>query len=150
MKRWTCGIVHILIFFDSVRLEFLDCLILHVELSRCWFADRVVMARAIREYYDRTGYRVGFKPAGGIRTAKQAIEWQILMKEEQKKKMSAPDRRELIDRQRPVVDPPPVRAARHSRFGVYRPPAAANDNDLGLLRGSNCSPHGPFLVRGGR
>jgi deoxyribose-phosphate aldolase len=42
----------------------------------------VVMARAIREYHERTGYRVGFKPAGGIRSAKQAIEWQILMKEE--------------------------------------------------------------------
>jgi deoxyribose-phosphate aldolase len=41
-----------------------------------------VMVRAIRDYYERTGYRVGFKPAGGIRTAKQALEWQILMKEE--------------------------------------------------------------------
>lgn len=42
----------------------------------------LVMARAIREYHERTGYRVGFKPAGGIRTAKQALEWLILMKEE--------------------------------------------------------------------
>ncbi len=41
-----------------------------------------VMTRAIRDYYERTGYRVGFKPAGGIRTAKQATEWEILMKEE--------------------------------------------------------------------
>jgi len=41
-----------------------------------------VMVRAIRDYYERTGYRVGFKPAGGIRTAKQALEWLILMKEE--------------------------------------------------------------------
>jgi deoxyribose-phosphate aldolase len=41
-----------------------------------------VMTRAIGDYRDRTGYRVGFKPAGGIRTAKQAIEWEILMKEE--------------------------------------------------------------------
>lgn len=41
-----------------------------------------VMTRAIRDYHDQTGYRVGFKPAGGIRTAKQAIEWEILMKEE--------------------------------------------------------------------
>ena len=38
--------------------------------------------RAIREYHERTGYRVGFKPAGGIRTAKQALDWLILMKEE--------------------------------------------------------------------
>lgn len=42
----------------------------------------LVMVRAIREYYERTGYRVGFKPAGGIRTAKQALDWLILMKEE--------------------------------------------------------------------
>lgn len=42
----------------------------------------LVMARAIRDYYVQTGYRVGFKPAGGIRTAKQSLEWLILMKEE--------------------------------------------------------------------
>lgn len=42
----------------------------------------VVMTRAIREYREQTGYRVGFKPAGGIRTAAQAVQWQILMKEE--------------------------------------------------------------------
>ena len=42
----------------------------------------LVMLRMIRDYYQKTGYKVGFKPAGGIRTAKQALEWQILMKEE--------------------------------------------------------------------
>jgi deoxyribose-phosphate aldolase len=42
----------------------------------------LTMARAIREYCDRTGHKVGFKPAGGIRTAKDAIAWLILMKEE--------------------------------------------------------------------
>ncbi|MCC7231157.1 MAG: deoxyribose-phosphate aldolase [Fimbriimonadaceae bacterium] len=42
----------------------------------------LVMVRAIREYFDRTGYRVGYKPAGGIRTAKQSLDWLILMKEE--------------------------------------------------------------------
>ena len=42
----------------------------------------LVMVRAIREYYQRTGYKVGYKPAGGIRKAKQAIEWLILIKEE--------------------------------------------------------------------
>jgi deoxyribose-phosphate aldolase len=41
-----------------------------------------VMVRAIRDYHERTGYRVGFKPAGGIRTAKQALDWEFLMKEE--------------------------------------------------------------------
>ncbi|HEV2581113.1 MAG TPA: deoxyribose-phosphate aldolase [Ktedonobacteraceae bacterium] len=42
----------------------------------------VVMTRAIRDYRERTGYMVGFKPAGGIRTAKQSLDWLILMKEE--------------------------------------------------------------------
>src|SRR5258706_16028268 len=42
----------------------------------------LVMVRAIREYYERSGYKVGFKPAGGIRTAKQSLDWLILMKEE--------------------------------------------------------------------
>jgi deoxyribose-phosphate aldolase len=42
----------------------------------------LVMVRAIRDYFERTGIRVGFKPAGGIRTAKQSLDWLILMKEE--------------------------------------------------------------------
>jgi deoxyribose-phosphate aldolase len=42
----------------------------------------LVMTRAIREYANQTGYAVGFKPAGGIRTAKQSIEWLSLMKDE--------------------------------------------------------------------
>ena len=42
----------------------------------------LTMVRTIREYYEETGFKVGFKPAGGIRSAKQAIEWMILMKEE--------------------------------------------------------------------
>ena len=42
----------------------------------------LVMTRAIREYALQTGMAVGFKPAGGIRTAKQSIEWLALMKEE--------------------------------------------------------------------
>ena len=42
----------------------------------------VVMCRMIREYFEQTGYAVGFKPAGGIRTAKTALEFLYLMKEE--------------------------------------------------------------------
>ena len=42
----------------------------------------LVMLRMIRDYHQKTVNKVGFKPAGGIRTAKQALEWQILMKEE--------------------------------------------------------------------
>jgi deoxyribose-phosphate aldolase len=42
----------------------------------------LVMVRALRDYGARTGQRIGFKPAGGMKTAKDAIAWQILMKEE--------------------------------------------------------------------
>src|ERR1700687_5061630 len=42
----------------------------------------LVMTRAIREYGQETGMSVGFKPAGGIRTARQSTEWLALMKEE--------------------------------------------------------------------
>jgi len=42
----------------------------------------LVMTRAIREYAMESGMAVGFKPAGGIRTAKQSVEWLSLMKEE--------------------------------------------------------------------
>lgn len=42
----------------------------------------LVMVRAIRDYYERTGFKVGFKPAGGISKAKDAITWLILIKEE--------------------------------------------------------------------
>lgn len=42
----------------------------------------LVMTRAIRDYWSRTGYKVGFKPAGGISKAKAALQWQALMHEE--------------------------------------------------------------------
>ncbi|CAL1567353.1 unnamed protein product [Knipowitschia caucasica] len=42
----------------------------------------VVMSRAIRDYYIITGHKVGFKPAGGIRTADDALLWLVLVKEE--------------------------------------------------------------------
>jgi deoxyribose-phosphate aldolase len=42
----------------------------------------LVMVRALRAYGERTGYQIGFKPAGGLRTAKDAMNWLILMKEE--------------------------------------------------------------------
>ena len=42
----------------------------------------LVMIRAIRDHLARTDVRVGFKPAGGIRSAKQALDWLVLVKEE--------------------------------------------------------------------
>ena len=40
------------------------------------------MVRGRRDYGSLTGHRIGFKPAGGMKSAKDAIAWQILMKEE--------------------------------------------------------------------
>jgi deoxyribose-phosphate aldolase len=42
----------------------------------------LVMARVIRAYRERTGFAAGLKPAGGIRAAKQALDWLLLMKDE--------------------------------------------------------------------
>jgi deoxyribose-phosphate aldolase len=51
----------------------------------------LVMVRMIREYYESTGYAVGYKPAGGIRTAKNALEYLFLMKEELGNRWLKPD-----------------------------------------------------------
>ncbi|KAM4035985.1 LOW QUALITY PROTEIN: deoxyribose-phosphate aldolase [Anomaloglossus baeobatrachus] len=52
------------------------------ESVNATFPVALVMVRAIRDYYWRTGVKVGFKPAGGIRSAKEALVWLSLMKEE--------------------------------------------------------------------
>jgi deoxyribose-phosphate aldolase len=41
----------------------------------------LVMLEAIRDYYEETGVRIGMKPAGGIRTAKQALHYLVMLKE---------------------------------------------------------------------
>ena len=52
------------------------------ESVNATFPVALVMLRAIRDYYQQTGYKIGFKPAGGIRSAKDALSWLALMKEE--------------------------------------------------------------------
>ena len=42
----------------------------------------IVMTRAIRDYERKTGVSVGFKPAGGIRTSKQALEYLAVVRQE--------------------------------------------------------------------
>jgi deoxyribose-phosphate aldolase len=51
----------------------------------------LVMARMIREYSEQTGYAVGFKPAGGIRSAKNVLEYMYLMKDELGDRWLRPD-----------------------------------------------------------
>ncbi len=51
----------------------------------------LVMVRAIREYFDETGHIVGYKPAGGISSAKLATQYLALMKEELGHRWLQPD-----------------------------------------------------------
>jgi deoxyribose-phosphate aldolase len=52
------------------------------EPTNATLANSLIMVRAARDYFDRTGWMIGFKPAGGIRTAKQSLDWLALIKEE--------------------------------------------------------------------
>ena len=52
------------------------------EPSNATLPVGLVMSRAIRDYAEQTGMAVGFKAAGGIRTAKQSTDWLTMMKEE--------------------------------------------------------------------
>lgn len=52
------------------------------EIVNATLPVALIMCRCIRDHAERTGYRVGFKPAGGIRSARQAIDLLLLMKEE--------------------------------------------------------------------
>ncbi len=61
------------------------------EAANATLPYALVMARMIRAYHERTGYAVGFKPAGGIRSAKNALEYLILMKEELGDRWLRPD-----------------------------------------------------------
>ena len=51
----------------------------------------LTMTRQIRDYFERTGYRVGYKPAGGISKAKDALTYLALIKEELGNRWLEPD-----------------------------------------------------------
>jgi deoxyribose-phosphate aldolase len=51
----------------------------------------LAMVRQIREYERASGFKVGYKPAGGIRTAKQSLDYLLLMKEELGERWLQPD-----------------------------------------------------------
>ena len=51
----------------------------------------LTMVRALRDYGELTGFEIGFKPAGGLKTAKDAMNWLILMKEELGRRWLEPD-----------------------------------------------------------
>lgn len=61
------------------------------ESVNATLAFSLVMVRQIREYLGRTGHAVGYKPAGGIRSAKNALEYLYLVKEELGDRWLRPD-----------------------------------------------------------
>uniref|UniRef100_A0A4X1VBE8 deoxyribose-phosphate aldolase n=2 Tax=Sus scrofa TaxID=9823 RepID=A0A4X1VBE8_PIG len=52
------------------------------ETVNATFPVAIVMLRAIRDFFWKTGNKIGFKPAGGIRSAKDSLAWLSLIKEE--------------------------------------------------------------------
>ena len=62
------------------------------EPTNATLGNSLIMVRQIRDFHERTGHTVGFKPAGGIRTAKQSLDGLILMKEELGVAWTKPDR----------------------------------------------------------
>jgi len=61
------------------------------EASNATLPVSLVMLRMIRDYHERTGIKVGFKPAGGISAAKDVLNYQFLMKEELGREWLEPD-----------------------------------------------------------
>jgi len=95
----ACGAAHLKVILETGELQTYDNVRIASELAMRAGADfiktstgkepvnatlpvGVVMTRAIRAYHEETGSSVGFKPAGGIRAARTALDWLILMKEE--------------------------------------------------------------------
>jgi deoxyribose-phosphate aldolase len=52
------------------------------EATNATLPNSLVMCRMIRQWHEMTGHKVGFKPAGGIATAKDAMNYAFIMKEE--------------------------------------------------------------------
>jgi len=55
------------------------------------FPVAFTMIRAIREFYEKTGTKIGFKPAGGVRSAKDTLSWLAMMKDELGDDWTKPD-----------------------------------------------------------
>jgi deoxyribose-phosphate aldolase len=52
------------------------------EIENATIPVSLVMTRAIREYHEQTGFMVGYKPSGGVSTARGALQYLTLIKEE--------------------------------------------------------------------
>lgn len=61
------------------------------EATNATLPFALIMVRMIRAYGEMTGYKIGFKPAGGISGAKDALNYQFVMKEELGRDWLEPD-----------------------------------------------------------
>ncbi|MFL6583883.1 MAG: deoxyribose-phosphate aldolase [Chthoniobacterales bacterium] len=94
----ACGEAHLKVILETGELETYDNVRLASEIAMRAGADFIktstgkvspaatmpvtlVMLEAIRDYFHETGVRIGMKPAGGIRTAKQALAYLVMVKE---------------------------------------------------------------------
>ncbi len=94
----ACGEAHLKVILETGELQTYDNVRVASELAMRAGADFIktstgkispaatmpvtlVMLEAIRDYFYETGIRIGMKPAGGIRTAKQALAYLVMVKE---------------------------------------------------------------------
>jgi deoxyribose-phosphate aldolase len=96
--KQACGGAHLKVILETGELQTYDNVRLAAEIAMRAGADFIktstgkvspaatmpvtlVMLEAIRDYFYETGIRIGMKPAGGIRTAKQALAYLVMVKE---------------------------------------------------------------------
>ena len=94
----ACGEAHLKVILETGELQTYDNVAIASEIAMRNGADFIktstgkvspaatmpvtlVMLEAIRDYFYETGIRIGMKPAGGIRTAKQALAYLVMVKE---------------------------------------------------------------------
>jgi len=94
----ACGEAHLKVILETGELQTYDNVRIASEIAMNAGADFIktstgkispaatmpvtlVMLEAIRDYFYGTGIRIGMKPAGGIRTAKQALAYLVMVKE---------------------------------------------------------------------
>ena len=94
----VCGTAHLKVILETGELDTLDNVRKASEIAIYAGADFIktstgkispaatmpvtfVMLNAIKDYYKRTGLKIGMKPAGGISTAKIALQYLVMLKE---------------------------------------------------------------------
>ena len=94
----VCGKAHLKVILETGELDTLDCVRKASDIAMYAGADFIktstgkispaatmpvtyVMLEAIKDYYKKTGIKIGMKPAGGISTAKQSLQYLVMLNE---------------------------------------------------------------------